>query len=207
MSIRQSIVSQFKQPRGFLGKIAGQIMAHRSSNIERNLWLLDLLKFKRSDRVLEIGYGPGIAIERVLQKIDDGIVVGIDHSETMFRQASRRIAPAISQGKATLLLADIETHPELETRFDHIYSANVVMFWNNPVAVFQHIRTMLAPDGDVATLYMPRLKGANSNDSYKFGEDIANWLKQAGFTDIRIEVKEFDDLAAVCVIARNTGNS
>lgn len=207
MNLRQTITKQFKQPHGLLGKVAGQIMAHRSSNVERNLWLLELLEFNRGDRVLEIGYGPGIAIERVLQKVDEGIVVGIDHSETMFRQASRRIAPAISQGKATLLVGDIESNPGFETRFDHIYSANVVKFWDNPVAVFKHIRTLLAPGGDVATLLMPRHKGATRDDTYQTGEDIANWLKQAGFNDIWIEVKEFDSLAAVCVIARNPEKS
>jgi hypothetical protein len=52
---------------------------------------------------------------------------------------------------------------------------------------------------------MPRHRNATSKDSYKFGNDIANWLKQAGFADIHTEVKEFNGLAAVCVIARGSG--
>jgi cyclopropane fatty-acyl-phospholipid synthase-like methyltransferase len=205
MNIRQSIVNQFKQPHGLLGTLAGHVMANRPSNIERNLWMLELLELKRNDRVLEIGYGPGVALERVLKTVDDGIVIGIDHSETMFKQASRRMATAISKGKLKLLTGDIESHPSFDTCFDHIYSANVIMFWKNPVAVFQHIQSFLAPYGDVTTLFMPRHRNATSKDSYKFGNDIANWLKQAGFADIHTEVKEFNGLAAVCVIARGSG--
>ena len=64
MSLRQNIVGQFKQPHGSLGQVAGFIMAKRPSNIERNQWTLDLLDLRPDDRVLEIGFGPGIAIEK-----------------------------------------------------------------------------------------------------------------------------------------------
>ena len=201
MSLRQSIIQQFKQPTGLLGKLAGHVMANRPSNIERNRWMLELLELKPQDRVLEIGYGPGLALEGALQRIDTGIVMGIDHSETMFKQASLRVAAAVAQGRAKLLVGDIEAHPGFDIQFDHIYSANVVMFWQNPAAVFQHLKSLLAPDGDVVTLFMPRHKNATSEDSRKFGIEISNWLKQAGFDKLRMEVKEFDGLAAICVIA------
>jgi cyclopropane fatty-acyl-phospholipid synthase-like methyltransferase len=203
MSLRKFIVQQFKRPNGLLGKLAGHIMANRSSNIERNRWMLELLELKPQDRVLEIGYGPGLAVEGALQRIDKGLVMGIDHSETMFKQASRRVASAIAQGRAKLLLGDIQEHPGFDMPFDHIYSANVVMFWKNPTAVFKYLKTILAPGGDVVTLYMPRNIDAANEDGYKAGDEIANWLKQAGFANIRTEIKEFGAIAAVCVIARN----
>jgi cyclopropane fatty-acyl-phospholipid synthase-like methyltransferase len=204
MSLRQSVIQQFKQPAGLLGKLAGHVMANRPSNIERNRWMLELLELKPQDRALEIGYGPGLALEGALQLIDSGIVMGIDHSETMFKQASLRVAAAVAQGRAKLLVGNIEAHPGFDIQFDHIYSANVVMFWQNPVAVFQHLKSLLAPDGDVVTLFMPRHKRATSEDTHIYGNKITNWLKQAEFHNIRMQVKEFDGLAAVCVIASNS---
>ena len=53
---------------GLLGQLAGQVMANRSSNIERNRWMLELMRLKPRDRILEIGYGPGLALEGALQQ-------------------------------------------------------------------------------------------------------------------------------------------
>src|SRR5215470_2178402 len=54
--------SQFRQPRGFAGWLAGWEMALRSSNRQRNVWAVGLLGGEPTDRVLDIGFGPGIAI-------------------------------------------------------------------------------------------------------------------------------------------------
>ena len=54
MSMRQLIVRQFKQPKGWLGRLAGRLMASRESNIERNKWVVSLLELNDSHRVLEM---------------------------------------------------------------------------------------------------------------------------------------------------------
>jgi hypothetical protein len=40
-------------------------MAHRPSNAQRNRWVVSLLDVQPTDRVLEIGFGPGIAIQEL----------------------------------------------------------------------------------------------------------------------------------------------
>ena len=56
MSFKQNIISQFSNPHGLLGRLAGTIMAHRPSNQERNRWTVDLLEIQPDDHVLEIGF-------------------------------------------------------------------------------------------------------------------------------------------------------
>lgn len=202
MKIRQTLVQQFKRPSGFLGRLAGYIMANRSSNIQRNRWMLEMIGLESSDKVLEIGHGPGLALEGALKVIHEGTVVGIDHSETMNRQATHRNKLAISQGRAQLLIGDIQSSPGFDMKFDHIYSANVVQFWQQPVEVFKHLATLLSAGGDVTTLLMPRQKGATSQDAQVFAEKIGDWLQQAGYSSISTEFKDFNDLATVCVIAK-----
>ena len=63
-----------------VGRLAGWIMAHRRSNIERNRWTVGLLDIQETDHVLELGFGPGLAIEQVACLATKGRVVGIDHS-------------------------------------------------------------------------------------------------------------------------------
>ena len=52
-------------------------------NRERNAWAVSLLKVQEADRVLEIGFGPGWAIERVAALASAGFVAGVEHSQTM----------------------------------------------------------------------------------------------------------------------------
>ena len=74
MSLKQTLIQQFIKPSGLQGRLAGYIMANRASNIERNHW----------------------TIEKLSQSITTVRIFGIDHSETMLRQASKRSQDAIA---------------------------------------------------------------------------------------------------------------
>ena len=58
------VVRQFGRPHGVTGRVVGRVMAHRGSNRQRNLWVVSLLDVQPAERVLEIGFGPGLAIDR-----------------------------------------------------------------------------------------------------------------------------------------------
>ncbi|MDH4274339.1 MAG: class I SAM-dependent methyltransferase [Gammaproteobacteria bacterium] len=201
MSIRQTLMQQFKRPSGLLGRLAGVVMAQRRSNIARNQWMLQLMRLNATDKVLEIGHGPGLALAGALKTITHGLVVGLDHSPVMHAQARQRNANAIADGRLKLVIADIQQLAPLEGTFQHIFSANVVQFWKDPVTVFAHLRQSLAPGGALTTLYMPRNKGATSADAYKMADELNAWLRLAGFRNLRTETCEFDGLATICVIA------
>jgi ubiquinone/menaquinone biosynthesis C-methylase UbiE len=68
------------------------MFAHRPSNRQRNRWVVSLLGVQPTDQVLEIGFGPGVAVA-ALARAGAGHVYGIDHSAVMLRQASRRNDP------------------------------------------------------------------------------------------------------------------
>ena len=154
MSVLSYVYRQFGRPRGVIGYVADYIMAHRSSNLERNDWALSLLAIKPTDRILEIGFGPGIALGTSAARAAQ--VVGIDHSELMLRQATWRNHELIEQGKLKLMLGSVEgLTPDLGL-FDKIYSMNVVAFWKDPVTVFRRLRHLLKPGGVLLTGHMPR---------------------------------------------------
>jgi len=207
MNLQQSVYSQFKQPHGFLGKLAGHIMANRPSNIERNVWGLETVHLKSTDRFLEIGYGPGLAIQAALRSITQGQVVGIDHSDEMFKQASLRNADAIESGRAKLIVGCAEDFSPEEGLFDHIFSANVVQFWDDPVKTFAHLKSLLSKNGVITTLYMPRNKGATSQDTEIMREKIYQWLHSADIEKIYHNIREFSGLNAICVSATNNSQN
>src|SRR6266566_3716781 len=129
----RSVVSQFHRPRGFSGRAAGWVMAKRESNRKRNIWAVGLLDVQPDDRVLEIGFGPGVAVREVARRATSGLVVGIDHSEVMLRQARRRNAAAVRDGRVDLRLGSAEHLPGFDESFDKILAVNSLMFWDDPV--------------------------------------------------------------------------
>lgn len=203
MNLKQNIVAQFGRPHGTLGQLAGFVMAKRPSNIERNMWTLDLLDLKPDDHLLELGFGPGIAIQFASETIHEGLIVGVDHSETMLRQASKRNARAIERGLVQLHLGTVETLPVFERPFNKICSVNVVQFWRDPVAVYRRLHALLAPGGVIATTYMPRHSGATNADTREKGMEIIAQLEAAGFSSITTEEKQMSPVSVVSVLATN----
>jgi trans-aconitate methyltransferase len=47
---------------------------------------------------LEIGVGPGLAVELASREVPEGFVADIDHSSAMIQQAKKRNAAAIARG-------------------------------------------------------------------------------------------------------------
>ncbi|HLA43151.1 MAG TPA: hypothetical protein VJZ27_06940, partial [Aggregatilineales bacterium] len=79
---------QYRQPSGLIGRWIGQRMA--SQHIPENLWTVELLKPQKYDHILEIGFGPGVAIQALTQHVTEGWIAGIDFSQTMVRTAQKR---------------------------------------------------------------------------------------------------------------------
>ncbi len=150
-----------------------------------------------------MGFGPGIAIEEASQIITEGLIVGIDHSETMLRQAKKRNAAVIQRGTVGLYLGAVETLPSFARLFDKICSVNVVQFWRDPVGTFKKLRSLLAAGGIIATTYMPRHSGAKDTDAREKAREIMNQLKAAGFSSIRMEEKHMKPVSAISVLAVN----
>lgn len=200
--LRSAIVTQFSKPVGLLGSVAGGIMAHRPSNRERALRTLDLLAIEEHHSVLEIGFGPGVAIARALELAPHGFVTGIDHSEVMLRQARRRNRRSIEEGRLELKLASVESLPELPRSFDRIFSINSIGFWKEPVPCLTFLRQELNPSGRLAITVQPRGRNASAAAARDTAEKLARWLRDAGLAQVETHIVELQPVPAACVIGR-----
>jgi SAM-dependent methyltransferase len=205
-AIIAAVVGQFGHPRGTAGQVAGWVMAHRSSNRRRNSWVVSLLDARPTDRVLEIGFGPGLAIAELSRRIgDSGHVYGIDHSDVMVRQAARRNAAAIRAGRVRLSRASVdELPPALGGPFDAILAVNSLGFWPAPANRLQELRRRLTPGGRIAVASQPRCPGATRSTSLTAARKIEHLLQDAGFTQMTTQTLDLDP-PVVCVLAVNIG--
>src|ERR671911_284188 len=109
--VEAAVRAQFGRPTGLWGHGAGLLMAHRSSNRRRNAWAASLLDVRPDDRVLEIGFGPGLAIRELARLATEGYVCGIDHSELMLRRARGLNAEGLRRGVVDLRLRSLPPGP------------------------------------------------------------------------------------------------
>lgn len=202
MSAFDAVAQQFARPVGPAGRLAGWIMAARPSNRARNDWTLELLEIRPQHQVLEIGFGPGYAISRLAPLLTSGQLVGIDHSEVMLEQATRRNAGSVAEGRVRLILGGIEAIRSLEPGFDRVYSANMLQFVADRTKVLRDIRAILAPGGLVATTYQPRHPRATDADALRFGEALLADMAEAGFAEGRLERGPRAGILSVCAIGR-----
>ena len=194
------IVAQFGHPRGSLGRLAGWIMAHRPSNLVRNRWAASLIAPGPGQRVLEIGCGPGIALEAIAASSPHAEIVGLDRSAVMLRQARSRIETAVAAGQVRLEEGDIETWDSSE-RFDAVLAVNVIQFLTNHVRTLEKIHTLLKPGGKVVLVYQPRTRGAGDEESHRAAGAVTRALESAGFRGVRVDTLPIKP-AAVAVSAR-----
>lgn len=194
-----AIRSQFMRPRGFAGWLAGWEMALRPSNCKRNIWAVGLLGVEPSDRVLEIGFGPGIAIRELSRRATHGLVCGVDHSAVMVRQATRRNAAAVRAGRVDLRLGSAEHLPAFAELFDKVLVVNNMGMWREPVERLKEIHRLIRPGGGIAIVSQPRCPGATGETTVAAGREIAARLTAAGFTGIRSDMLALKP-PVVCVI-------
>ena len=106
----RSFFAQFGHPRGSLGALVGHLMAIK--NGERSRWLLGVLAPKAGERVLEVGFGPGVDLRRSSEAVGPtGFVAGVDVSEVMLRQATARNRAPIANGRMRLEQASATALP------------------------------------------------------------------------------------------------
>jgi ubiquinone/menaquinone biosynthesis C-methylase UbiE len=179
-ALRTALVDQFREPRGRLGSLAGWIMYLRTSNRERNDWLIERMQIEPHHHVLEFGFGPGYAVARVAAKLTIGSVIGIDHSAAMYRAASRRNAPLIASGRIHLVCGSNDALGALPSGFDRVYSVNTLQFVSNRLDLLTTMYALLRPGGRLLILHQARVRGATSADSLAFAERLADEMRQGG---------------------------
>lgn len=165
-------------PTGLLGRVGGKIMAgRRQRQIAAHVG--ELLNVRRGDKVLDIGFGPGVGIQCLHERLaGEGLIVGIDPSEVMIQMARARNARAVEQGTVRLLSATVEKIPFEDEFFNKAYAMNSFQLWQDRMAGLSEVRRVLKRDGQlVLSFYGPAKREITR-------EAVREQLKQAGFREV-----------------------
>jgi ubiquinone/menaquinone biosynthesis C-methylase UbiE len=192
MSLWHAIGRQLKHPTGFAGRLAGNAML--IANRRPNVLAIQGLEIGPYDDILELGFGPGHAIELMTALAPFGRIWGIDQSSIMFEQAWKRNARAIRAGRVHLRHGRFDELPLPAASVDKILAVNVIYFWMDPVKVLKEVERVLRPGG-VISIYathasaMRRWKFADPETHRLYdAEALAAVARHAGFGPGAIEV-------------------
>jgi cyclopropane fatty-acyl-phospholipid synthase-like methyltransferase len=118
-----------------------------------------MLAVEPDEHLLEIGCGPGVAVDLVCRKLVDGTITAIDRSATMVARARERNRPHISAGRARIdqhALVDADfSQGSFKTPFTKVFAVNVNAFWTAPGPSFAAARRALGADGMLFLVYEP----------------------------------------------------
>lgn len=193
-----SLMAQFGHPRGFLGHVVGMVMAYE--NRERNQWATSLLHVQPGDRILEIGFGPGLAMQYLAQTTSAALIAGVDESPVMVQQARRRNATNIQHGRVAIHQGSVTQLPFSDATFEIVFAVNSLHHWPDPKENVREIWRVLKNRGVVAIIEQPR-GPATADELQAREQELITLLSSVEFSSVRLERKSMRPAPSLCVLA------
>jgi arsenite methyltransferase len=190
------LAAQFRKPHGWFGSmIMGPFMNRINRKItDRTLELLDVLP---EHRVLEIGFGGGVALAQLVKRLTSGKAAGADISEEMIRDAEAKFEREIARGKVEIVRGDACHLPFPDSSFDRAFTVNTIYFWSDTEQGFLEIRRVLKKGG-IAALGLRskekmQVRALTQHNFRLFSpEEVVTGMRRAGFREIRVDHRDRD---------------
>ena len=176
-------------------------MAGKAS--ERFVWAVDTLEVCPADCLLEVGCGHGVAVFLVCERLRTGTITAIDRSPKMIEMATRRNREYVDAGRAVLQAIALEDADLGDQRFDKVFAFNAAPFWQQPQAALGAVCEHLARDGTVYIFWDAR--HCAPQRAWDLANELADRLREGGFSVDRVLVEDLRPVPAVCAIGRPQG--
>lgn len=181
------LMHAFGRPRGLLGRVGGLMMAR--TNAPCAAWVVKLLDIQPEDRVLEVGFGPGVAVHLMTRSTPVGFVAGIDASIEMVAQAVARNRQDIASSRVQLRHGSADNLPFENNSFDKTVAINSMQVWPNTADGLREMQRVLKTGGKIALGFTPY--------SGQTTDGVPEMLTSAGFVNSRVVESE----QGFCVLA------
>ncbi|MCL2631329.1 MAG: class I SAM-dependent methyltransferase [Firmicutes bacterium] len=189
MSFTKYWAGQFREPRGFGGRIACFIM----NRLNQEMYKAVFNEVKSGKLLLDIGFGNGYLLKK-LSKLSDLKIYGIDISEDMVKVASKKNQKAITKGKLRLERASVESIG-FEEKFDKIYTINTIYFWDDLKQGLSEICGKLESGGEFLNAcytkkFLNKLKYTNYGFAKYETKELLDIFAGVGFEAELIDIKK-----------------
>lgn len=188
MRLPDWLIAQLGRPEGLTGRLVSRAMER--ANHAMALHAVGSLDLEPGHRVLDLGFGGGVAIALMLAHEPACRVVGVDPSETMVARARARFARAVGDGSLALHRGTAEELPLADASVDATLSNNTVYFWRDLERGLAELHRVLRPGGRLVLGINPpehltRAGFAQRGLRVLEPEALVSAVARAGFVDAR----------------------
>jgi ubiquinone/menaquinone biosynthesis C-methylase UbiE len=194
MRITTYLAAQLRRPSGLFGRHVLPRVLNRG-NAPMNALTAELLDLVDDDHVLEVGFGGGDLLARLVPVVTRGRIVGVDFSPAMMALSERRFSAPIRAGRLALRCADVDALPCPSETLTKACTVNTIYFWPDPVASLAEIRRALRPGGRLVVAFNPpavasKLPYTRHGFTLHEPEHVCALLGDAGFRDAHLVAGE-----------------
>jgi ubiquinone/menaquinone biosynthesis C-methylase UbiE len=193
MNIIKYIGTQFANPRGIGGLISTFFMNLLNKSQYRCVRKL-ILKYN-PNAVLDIGFGNGYLLKQ-LSSESNADFYGIDISDDMIKQATKRNNKKIQAGKMTLDKGSVSKLNYHNDFLDYIYTVNTVYFWEDLRQGYSEVFRVLKEGGTFANIFyskewLDKLRYTKYDFKKYDPEELENEVLKLEFKKVKlIEIKK-----------------
>ncbi|MDR1575301.1 MAG: class I SAM-dependent methyltransferase, partial [Treponema sp.] len=175
-------------------------------NVKQYKAILKYIKLEPDNVVLDIGFGNGYLINKLLKKNIQIKIYGIEISNDMVNKVEINNRRNIEDGILKLLLENIKQTSFEKDTFDKLYTVNTFYFWNNLEQCFSEIKRILKAKGIFLNViytkaYLDKIIYTKYGFQKYTVEEIENITKDKGMEII--ETIEIQKNKSNCIITKN----
>ncbi len=192
---RAFLANQLGFPSGWFGRLLLRSLNH--NNAAMNDLVLQELQLETGQRILEIGFGGGDLIQKIVGTGLASLTVGVERSPDALKICQQRFRQFIRQGSVELYLADATALPFRDRQFSQLCTVNTLYFWPDVPQVLAECYRVLIPGGRVVISYTSKAY----LEQQKFPQhgfiayettEVEMMLKMAGFSSIKTVSRQSD---------------
>lgn len=198
-------ITQCRNPHGDEGFETIENMNENHREISE--FAFGIVNVGKNDRILDIGCGGGVNIEKFL-KLTKGNVDGLDYSEVSVEASLAQNRKAVDDGRCRIIQADVRQMPIGDEEYDLVSAFETIYFWPEIQESFREVSRVIKPNGQF--LIAQGTDGNHPDDEMWLAtvegmhvytaEDLKEYLLNAGFSRVESYIKENDYI--LVVIAR-----
>jgi arsenite methyltransferase len=185
------LARQLRQPDGVRGRLV--MRGLNRGNRDQVLAAVAALGLTEGEVAADIGFGGGLALEDLLEKVaPGGHVHGIEVSKTALARARRKFRRDLSKGTLTLQAGTLTELPLATDSLDAAITVNTVYFVEQLDRALAELARVVRPGGRVViAVGDPEAMAAMPFIQHGFVlrpiADLVQMLETSGFSDVREE--------------------
>ena len=168
----------------------------------------ECINFNVNDRILDIGCGGGVNIEKFLE-ITENNVDGLDYSEVSVKESLKRNRRFVDEGRCRVIQANVCDMPIDDESYDLVSAFETIYFWPDIENTFKEVSRIIKPTGQFMIaqgtdgnhpddeLWLETVEGM----SVYTAPELKKYLLNAGFKSVE-SFKKKDDYILVVIATK-----